>query len=84
MSKTKLPPIHPGEVLQEEFLVPLKVSQSQLARDTAVSEQLAEMTIECLCLQPVVSTGAEPSWPPSPARSRCSRSVARARSAPPR
>lgn len=37
MSKTKLPPIHPGEVLQEEFLVPLNISQSQLARDTAVA-----------------------------------------------
>lgn len=37
MSKSKLPPIHPGEVLQEEFLVPLNVSQSQLARDTAVA-----------------------------------------------
>ena len=36
MSKTKLPPIHPGEVLLEEFLVPLNVSQSQLARDTGV------------------------------------------------
>ena len=37
MSKIKLPPIHPGEVLQEEFLIPLNISQSQLARDTAVA-----------------------------------------------
>ncbi|HLQ46281.1 MAG TPA: HigA family addiction module antitoxin [Planctomycetaceae bacterium] len=36
MSKPKLSPIHPGEVLLEEFLVPLDISQSQLARDTAV------------------------------------------------
>ena len=37
MSKNKLRPIHPGEILQEEFLVPLNVTQSQLARDTAVA-----------------------------------------------
>src|SRR4051794_29069223 len=32
----KLPPVHPGEVLLEEFLTPLSVSQSRLARDTSV------------------------------------------------
>ena len=29
-------PIHPGEILMEEFLVPMKVSQSRLARDISV------------------------------------------------
>jgi addiction module HigA family antidote len=33
----KLPPIHPGEVLQEEFLKPLGISQYQLARDINVA-----------------------------------------------
>jgi addiction module HigA family antidote len=33
---TELSPIHPGEILSEEFLGPLKVSQSRLARDTNV------------------------------------------------
>lgn len=28
----KLPPLHPGEVLREEFLVPLKLSAGALAR----------------------------------------------------
>ena len=28
---TKLPPIHPGEILKEEFLVPLGVTQYRLA-----------------------------------------------------
>ena len=28
--------IHPGEVLLEEFLVPMKISQNRLARDIAV------------------------------------------------
>jgi addiction module HigA family antidote len=32
----KLPPVHPGEVLLEEFLVPLGLSQYRLAKDTAV------------------------------------------------
>lgn len=29
---TKLPPIHPGEILREEFLVPFRLSASALAR----------------------------------------------------
>lgn len=31
----KIPPIHPGEVLLEEFLKPLGISQNRLARDLA-------------------------------------------------
>ena len=29
-------PIHPGEILSEEFLIPMRISQSQLARDINV------------------------------------------------
>ena len=32
----KMPPIHPGEILLEEFLNPLEVSQYRLAKDTSV------------------------------------------------
>ena len=32
----KLHPIHPGEVLNEEFLKPLSISQNQIARDIKV------------------------------------------------
>ncbi len=32
----KLPPIHPGEILQEEFLIPLGISQYRLAKETSV------------------------------------------------
>lgn len=32
----KLKPIHPGEILHEEFLKPLGVSQYRLATDTSV------------------------------------------------
>jgi addiction module HigA family antidote len=33
----KLDPIHPGEILLEEFLKPMGLSQNQLARDIGVS-----------------------------------------------
>ena len=33
----KLPAIHPGEILLEEFLNPLGISQYQLAKDISVS-----------------------------------------------
>jgi addiction module HigA family antidote len=32
----KLSPVHPGEILREEFLNPLSLSQSRLARDTSI------------------------------------------------
>ena len=37
MARRKLPPIHPGEILREEFLNPLGVSQYRLAKDISVS-----------------------------------------------
>src|SRR5689334_4454442 len=36
MPRRKLPLIHPGEILREEFLVPLGLSQYRLAKDTSV------------------------------------------------
>lgn len=36
MARHKLAPIHPGEVLQEEFLRPLGLSQYRLAKDVNV------------------------------------------------
>ena len=36
MAMKKLPPIHPGEILREEFLKPLRVSQYRLAKDISV------------------------------------------------
>ena len=32
----KLPPIHPGEILLEEFLEPMSISQYRLAKDISV------------------------------------------------
>ena len=34
--KKKMPPIHPGEILAEEFLAPLGISQYRLAKDISV------------------------------------------------
>ena len=36
MAKTKLPPVHPGEVLLEEFLKPMNLSQNRLALNIGV------------------------------------------------
>jgi len=37
MSIQRLPPIHPGEILLEEFLKPMGLSQYRLAQDISVS-----------------------------------------------
>ena len=36
MTEEKLPPIHPGEILVEEFLKPMELSQYRLAKDISV------------------------------------------------
>jgi len=36
MPTAKLPSVHPGEVLLEEFLVPMGISQYRLAKDISV------------------------------------------------
>ena len=36
MAIATLPPIHPGEVLLEEFLTPMDISQYRLAKDISV------------------------------------------------
>lgn len=37
MREKKIPPIHPGEILLEEFLKPMSISQYKLANDIGVS-----------------------------------------------
>ncbi len=37
MSTERIKPIHPGEILLEEFLKPMGLSQNQLANDIGVS-----------------------------------------------
>lgn len=36
MSKRDFPPIHPGEILLEDFLRPMDISQYRLAKDISV------------------------------------------------
>ena len=36
MGRKVLPPVHPGEILFEEFMKPLGISQNRLARDLKV------------------------------------------------
>ena len=37
MKTKKMPPIHPGEILLEEFLEPMGISQYRLSKDISVS-----------------------------------------------
>lgn len=37
MAGKRLPPVHPGEILWEEFMKPLGISQNRLGRDLGVS-----------------------------------------------
>ncbi len=39
MSKRDFAPIHPGEILLEEFLVPMGISQYRLAKDISVPQR---------------------------------------------
>ena len=39
MSEKKPPPVHPGEILRDEFLIPLNISQYRLAKDINVPAQ---------------------------------------------
>ena len=39
MTSQKLPPVHPGEILLEEYLKPLRISQNKLGRDLNVPAQ---------------------------------------------
>lgn len=36
MNDKKIPPVHPGEILMEEFLVPMGLSQNKIALDMRV------------------------------------------------
>ena len=39
MKKNRIPPVHPGEILLEEFLKPMDISQNRLALDIRVPPQ---------------------------------------------
>lgn len=64
----KLPPLHPGEVLREEFLVPLEMSPGKLAKvmdvprtrvERIVNEQTAITATSALLLGKALNTSAQ-------------------------
>ena len=42
MPESRLPPIHPGEILREEFLTPLGLSPAELAHDLHIAPSIIE------------------------------------------
>jgi addiction module HigA family antidote len=44
-----LPPVHPGEILKEEYLVPLKMSSGALARRLGVPRTRIERIVKHKC-----------------------------------
>jgi addiction module HigA family antidote len=47
MNKEKLNPVHPGEILMEEFLKPMGISQNKLARAISVPpRRINEIVLE--------------------------------------
>jgi addiction module HigA family antidote len=43
----KLKNIHPGEILQEEFLVPLKISAYKLSKDIGIPQTRISEIVKC-------------------------------------
>ncbi len=47
MEKRDFPPIHPGEILREEFLIPLGISQYRIAKEIHVpARRINEIVLE--------------------------------------
>ena len=46
-SLEKLPPIHPGEILEEEFLRPLNITQYRLAKTIGVPQVRIHDIVNC-------------------------------------
>ncbi len=42
----KLSPIHPGEILLEEFLLPMEISQERLAGDIGIEKSIIEEILQ--------------------------------------
>ena len=47
MKIKKMPPVHPGEILMEEFLNPMGISQYRLAHDISVSPRRINEIVHC-------------------------------------
>ena len=47
MSEKKIPPVHPGEILLEEFLKPMEISQYRIAKDINVPARRINEIVHC-------------------------------------
>jgi addiction module HigA family antidote len=47
MATKKIPPIHPGEILKEEFIDPMGISQYRIAKDTNVPPRRINEIVHC-------------------------------------
>jgi len=47
MENKKMPPVHPGEILLEEFLKPMKISQYRIAKDINVPARRINKIVHC-------------------------------------
>ncbi|MDZ7722300.1 MAG: HigA family addiction module antitoxin [candidate division KSB1 bacterium] len=47
MNTKKIPPIHPGEILKEEFLDPMGITQYRLAKDINVPPRRINEIVHC-------------------------------------
>ncbi|MEI6260768.1 MAG: HigA family addiction module antitoxin [Deltaproteobacteria bacterium] len=43
----RIPPIHPGEILRDEFLVPMAISQYRLAKAIHVTGMRINQIVQC-------------------------------------
>ncbi len=43
----RLPNIHPGEILNEEFLIPIKISAYKLAKETNIPQTRISQILKC-------------------------------------
>ncbi len=48
MSRKRIPPIHPGEILLEDFLEPMGITQYRLAKDISVSPRRINEIVHCM------------------------------------
>lgn len=48
MKHKKLAPVHPGEILMEEFLKPMGISQYRLAQDISVPPRRINEIVHCI------------------------------------
>ena len=56
INEEKLPPIHPGEILKEEFLDPMRISPYKLAKDIGVPQtQISQIIHKKRSITPVTA-----------------------------